>query len=388
MKILQVSKPVLPVRPDMKYGGVERVVRDLDQEFVRQGHESFVVAPADSIVSGTLIPSTNRGAWTKKDPISYDERSKAKAVERHTRKVIQAISEIKPDVVHDHLPLLMQRRYLESGLRVPTLTTLHGALQSENGMSSIPNPTPEVVNLWNNFAAISESQRAFFSAVLPVGYMIHNAIRTKDYPFEPEKRDYLLSLGKIGLNKGQETAIKVARRLGKKLVIAGPVHAFRDPIQDYWKTKVEPNIDEFHLDIPTDQINEFTEKLQRRGAGREGLVIYVGEVDDAQKKEWYRYASGFSMPIRWHEPFGLVMIEAMSTGTPVVAYNMGAVPEIVINGRTGYVVQAENIEQFTEATRNLEKIDPRRTRDHIVRNFDIKRQAERYIEAFQSIISA
>ncbi|MBI2004493.1 glycosyltransferase [Candidatus Pacearchaeota archaeon] len=387
MKILQISKPVLPIKIDMKYGGIERVIRDLDEEFVRMGHDSYVVAPADSVIKGKLIPSTKNGAWNNHGGIFYNENQKQKALKIHTSVAIDAINQIMPDAIHDHLPLIMQEQYLKSGLKNPMLTTLHGSLHSENGMSSIPNPTPSVIYSYNHFNSISESQRSFFSELIPVEFNVYNSIRVDDYPYQEEKRDYLLSLGKIGINKGQDTAIKVARDLGEKLVIAGPIHAFRGPIKDFWKKKVKPFIDEFYLDIPTNQINQFTKEFSEKNYGKKGRVVYVGEVNDNQKKEWFKYSKCFLMPIRWHEPFGLVMIEAMATGTPVVSYNLGAVSEIIVHGRTGFVIPAENYKSFRDSIKLISSIKPEDCRGHVKYNFDIKKQAKKYIEIFKHIMN-
>src|SRR3990167_9368251 len=128
MKILQISKPVLPISMNMKYGGMERVIRDLDEEFVRLGHESYVVAPADSILKGKLIPSTKHGAWNTNGGIFYNEKEKQKALEVHTAVSLDAINQIMPNAIHDHLPLIMQKQYLKSGLKNHILTTLHGSL--------------------------------------------------------------------------------------------------------------------------------------------------------------------------------------------------------------------------------------------------------------------
>ena len=383
MKILQISKPVLPIKVDMKYGGIERVIRDLDEEFVRMGHDSYIVAPADSIIKGKLIPSTEHGAWNNNGGVFYNENQKQKALKIHTAVALDAINQIIPDAIHDHLPLIIQEQYLKSGLKNPILTTLHGSLHSENGMSSIPNPTPNVIYSYNHFNSISESQRSFFSELIPVEFNVYNSIRVKDYPYQEEKRDYLLSLGKIGINKGQDTAIKVARDLGKKLVIAGPIHAFRGPIKDFWDKKVKPFIDEFNLDIPADQIDQFTKEFYKKDYGKNGRVVYVGEVDDNQKKEWFKYSECFLMPIRWHEPFGLVMIEAMATGTPVISYNLGAVPEIVVHGRTGFVIPAENYKSFRDSIKEVSSIKAKDCRKHVEYNFDIKKQAEKYINIFK-----
>ncbi|MDP3917099.1 MAG: glycosyltransferase [Nanoarchaeota archaeon] len=380
MKILQISPPVLPIGPDMKYGGIERVIRDLDKEFLNQGHESFVVASPDSIIDGTLISSPGESSW-QKDKDGFYAKCNPEFEARYVKTVIEAIMAVEPDVIHDHLQLIMRERYLESKIRTPMLTTLHGTLHSRSGQSSIPVPTPKVVNEWNHFNAISESQRRFFSELIPVQFCVPNGINVNEYPFEANKRNYLLSLGKIGENKGQDTAIEVSYRTNKPLVIAGPVHIFRKDIKEYWES-ISKRIDVFYDNMPADQIDDFTQELSKI---RKHKVIYVGETDDKQKKEWFKYAETFLMPIRWHEPFGLVMIESMATGTPVVAYNMGAVSEIVVNQRTGFIIPEKNLNMFVKETIDSKSIDPHACRRHVERDFDVGLQARRYINIFDEI---
>ena len=387
LRILQISKPVLPISRNMKYGGIERVVRDLDEAYLKEGHESFVVAPTNSEIKGILIPTNASGSWVGDGRGIYSESQKEKALKYHAEIALKSIEKIKPDIIHDHLPIIMQQDYLKNTPKVITLTTLHGALQSENGMSSIPNPTPQTICPFNHFNSISESQRHFFSNVLPVEFNVYNAINVADYPFESEKRDYLLSIGKIGINKGQDIAIRCARNLGKKLIIAGPVHGFRGPIKDFWENCVKPNIDEFELDMSPSEIDDFTKYFSEKDFGSKGRIAYVGEIDHSQKKELFKRASGFLMPIRWHEPFGLVMIESMATGTPVIAYKMGAVPEIVVHNRTGYVIKSNHEQEFQKAIGKLNKISPEDCRRHVEYNFDTLFQARKYIDIFNYLIN-
>lgn len=383
MRILQLSMPKLPIRPNMKYGGVERVVRDLDAEYVRLGHESFVVAPGDSLIKGKLIAPRRESAWISENGSVYTKDRREEARDIHAKKAVEAIRELNPDAIHDNTQFIFSIAYQESGLTNPILTTLHWSI--ERMRQALSTSATNITRAHNHYNSVSKSQGAIFDGILPIEFNVYNAIKVIDYPFQKEKRNYLFSLGTMGENKGQDTAIKVAREIGRNLIIAGPVHAFVDRIKKYWEQQVKPHINEFHQDVPARKIDEFTRDLVRRGSRNGGLIVYVGEVDDTQKKEWFKYAKGFLMPIRWQEPFGLVMIEAMATGTPVVAYNRGAVPEIVVHNKTGYIAKPDDLERFIGYTSRLGEIDPAECRRHVESNFDVKLQAQRYLDVFEQI---
>lgn len=383
MKILQISTPVLPISPGMNYGGTERVIRDLDAEYVRQGHESLVVAPGNSIIKGKLIPTISQNTWKpEKGGFSYNvDRSKTEdEFEKHCKRCLEIIALEKPDAVHDHTKLITSQAYANSALEIPILTTFHGDLD-DRSLSAIKKINKIKRGGINYFGAISQSQKIVFQNYLNLDFIVYNAIKTEDYPFQAEKRDYLFAIGKIDRNKGQDTAIKVAKKLNKKLVLAGPVHSFRNWIKEYWDNEIKPNIDAFYTNIGAEEIPKFIDKMEKS----DKQIIYVGEINDKQKQEWFKYASGFLMPIRWNEPFGLVIIESMACGTPVIAYNKGAVSEIILDKKTGYLVEPNNFEKFLEATKNLNKINPYDCRKHVEDNFDISRQANDYLKIFRQI---
>jgi glycosyltransferase involved in cell wall biosynthesis len=383
MKIMQIAPHVLPVGPYLKYGGIERVIRDLDSEYVREGHESLVVAAANSEIDGRLIPSISHSAWKSSGSdarYNVNAEEANDSFERHCEVCLDAIEREKPDAIHDHTKFVTSKAYAGSGLSKPVLTTFHGDLddRSISAIGKINDIRKDGINFFN---AISESQRNIFSPVLDLDFVVYNAIRVEDYPYSEEKRGYFFSIGKMDRNKGQDTAIRTAKDLGKKLVIAGPVHEFRSRIKQFWEADVKPHIDVFRYDIPPEEIDGLTKEIR----GSDKSIFYVGEVNDSQKMEWYKYADAFLMPIRWSEPFGLVMIEAMVHGTPVVAYGRGAVPEIVKTGENGFVVKPDNYEDFVEASSRVGEIDPMDCRKYIEERFDISRQARDYVNIFREI---
>lgn len=365
------------------YGGIERVVRDLDEEYTLRGHDSIVIASKNSKINGRLIPSIQKSTWKKEGRATYNTtKNDAKEnFEAHCRRCLEVIAEEKPDAVHDHTNLVTSEAYENSIPNVPILTTVHGDFDPKHigTISKMENLRGSGLNYFNG---ISESQRRIFKQGLSLDFTVFNGVATKHYDLIEEKDPFLFSIGKIDYIKGQDTAVRVARDLGKKLIIAGPIHNFAPHIKEYWENQLEPMIDEFHYEgIPEPEVNSFIDNLQNNPND----IIYIGEVDDARKKKWFGRSEAFLMPIRWEEPFGLVMTEAMACGTPVVAYDKGAVSEVLKHGMTGYIVKPEDYESFLKYTSIVDRINPKDCRDHTERFFDISVQADNYLKIFEKI---
>ena len=176
----------------------------------------------------------------------------------------------------------------------------------------------------------------------------YNAIAVEQWPFTPEKDDYLLAFGRVCEAKGFHHSIEAAKRLDRKLIMAG---VLQEPYREYFEEKVAPHID-------GDQI------------------VYEGEVSDERKRELFAHAHAFLFPITWPEPFGLVMIEAMACGTPVVALRQGSVPEVVDDGVTGFVV--DEFEEFVAAVGRVGEIDPAVCRRTVEQRFTVERMVTDY----------
>ena len=186
----------------------------------------------------------------------------------------------------------------------------------------------------------------------------YNGTKVSSFPFQAEKGDYLLFLSRISEEKGPHLAVEVARRTGRRLVLAGKVD---DQDRKFFASVVEPLID-----------------------GEQ--VIFVGEADARMKRDLYRSASCVLLPITWDEPFGLVMTEAMACGTPVIVFDRGAASEIVEHGETGFVV--ENVDEMIEAVSRVRTIDPGYCRARVQQRFDAPVVARRYVEIYESILEA
>jgi glycosyltransferase involved in cell wall biosynthesis len=338
MRIAQVA-PLAESVPPKFYGGTERVVSWLAEELVELGHEVTLFASGDSKTRASLVPgwpAALRLSKPRVDPII------AQTVSLH--EVAERASEI--DVIHfhtdwSHLPL-MER------LKVPFLTTMHGRLD-------LPG-LPELIRRFPNapFVSISESQRGPLRDANWVGTVYHGMPPDLLRP-GTGSGGYLAFLGRLTPEKGAEAAIRLARHANIPLRIAAKVP--RDAAR-YVKEKIEPHFD-----------------------GE--LVRFVGEVRDQQKQAFLANASALLFPIEWPEPFGLVMIEAMACGTPVIAFRRGSVPEVIEDGTSGFVVDDEAA--AAAALNRINDLDRRLVREAFERRFTSRRMTEEYLRIYQKL---
>lgn len=373
MKILQIATIGLPVTPDLRYGGTERVISYLDQVYTKWGHESVVAATGDSKVKGELIETILRSAWsTEKKGGSERRIKKSKGLEaKHYQKCIEALLENPDiDIVHDHpgSGLMSSREFqnVVGKLEIPILQTLHGSF-SERHRSRY--------DLWQRtareyggafFNAISNSQkREFEENGFKIEDVVYHGIPINKFiPSDGKKEDYLFSIGRISPEKSQHLAIEVAKRTGRPLIIAGEVHSVNE---SYWREMIEPHID--------------------------GTQIrFVGPKTDEEKIPLYQNAAAYLFPIQWSEPFGLVMIEAMACGTPVIAYDQGSVPEVIKDRETGFIIPKTNnketdLEAMVEAVNNIGAINSEDCRNHVVENFSIENEARSYLGLYKRLIN-
>ncbi|RLE38519.1 hypothetical protein DRJ17_03695 [Candidatus Woesearchaeota archaeon] len=378
LKIMLIAPIFLPISRNLTYGGIERVISFLDTELIRMDMESYVVAPSDSEVYGKLIPTLEKHAWaitgyTIKSDIFSD------LYEKHYETAIDYAIENGIDVLHDHTGKIIGSKAYKikkHQINFPILITLHGSANNEKMEIYRDYKTPNQKVFFN---AISKSQKRLFSEIVSVDTVIYNGLDVENYPYSEQKMPFLLSLGRLSQKKGQDLAIRTAKELGMKLVIAGNVH---EADKEFYAEEIRP-----HLDMILDEIPYSSKWFEGYilPALKEGQIIHTGGVNDAQKKELYKHAQCFLMPIRWDEPFGLVMIEALACGTPVVAINRGSVPEIVEHGFNGYVVQ--DSADLANHIRQLNNINPRNCRNTVETKFSTVTNAESYVSLYNRIIS-
>ncbi len=341
MRIAQIA-PIWERVPPRKYGGIEVVVFHLTEELIKRGHEVTLFATGDSITKARLISNYD----TSPERVHLAHHNPMPDL-IHIGKAFKHAEQF--DVIHNHTGWI--GTVLGSLINKPVLDTLHGNFSEDN------IPFYEAYKDAVFYNSISFGQRRSGPDLNYVGN-VYNAIDTGSYQFRKNKGDYFININRICPDKGTDIAIDVARKAGVKLILTGKVDpGGKDEL--YYKEKVAPRID-----------------------GRQ--IIYKGEVLEEEKRALFRDARGFIFPLQWAEPFGLVMIEAMACGTPVIAFPFGSVPEIVENGKTGFVVSS--FEQMVEAVNNIERIDPFDCRKRAVEKFSINKMVDEYEELYEKII--
>jgi glycosyltransferase involved in cell wall biosynthesis len=338
MRIAQVA-PLAESVPPKLYGGTERVVSWLTEELVTQGHKVTLFASGDSTTSAQLVP-----VWPRAMRLSRPRPDPAAAHATLLEAVAERASEF--DIIHCHvdwlhLPLLRR-------LKVPFLTTLHGRLD-------LPYLAPTFNRFQGSpFVSISDNQRAPLPDVTWLGTVHHGLPPGMLQPsFQPGT--YLAFLGRITPEKGPDVAIRIAKAVGLPLRIAAKIPRAENR---YFAERVKPLIDGSSIE-------------------------FVGEVDEPGKESLLGNATALLFPIDWPEPFGLVLIEAMACGTPVIAFRRGSVPEIVEDGVTGFIVDDEA--GAISAVARIGELDRRRVRGEFDRRFSAARMAKDYLRLYGSL---
>lgn len=342
MKIAQIA-PLAESVPPKRYGGTERVVSYLTEELVRLGHDVTLFATADSETSAELVACAPCGL--RLGAVSNAAACYALMLEAVRRRAGE-FDVLHFHVEHLHLPLMRS-------LARKTVTTLHGRLDP-----------PELAPLYREFAemplvSISHSQRAPLPFANWAG-TVHHGLAREICPFNPaarppERGGYFAFLGRVSPEKGLERAIEIARRAGARLRIAAKIDA-----EDlaHFKARIEPL-----LALPG--------------------VEFLGEVREADKPALLGNAAALLFPIDWPEPFGLAMIEAMSCGTPVIAWPRGAVPEIVEPGMTGLLV--DTVDAALAALEEAPRLDRARVRARFEERFSAERMARDYLSVYRAL---
>jgi glycosyltransferase involved in cell wall biosynthesis len=334
MRIAQVAPLYEPVPPP-RYGGTERIVSYLTEELVRRGHDVTLFASGDSRTAARLVAVTERA-------LRLDANSREVLAANFSRELGRVFGTAeKFDVIHCHVDYLA---YPFSRLvRTPTLHTLHGRLDLPY-LGPVFRDFPDV-----RLVSISDAQREPLASLkLNWAGTVYHGLPVDRFPFVAQPGDYLAFLGRLSPEKQPEVAIEVARRAGVPLRIAAKIDA-ND--REYVDRVVRPLLDD-------------------------PLVEFIGEVEDDEKAAFLGGARALLFPIDWPEPFGLVMIEAMACGTPVIARPCGSVREIVEDGSTGFV--GDTVDDLVEAVKRIDTIDRAACRRHVERRFSVARMVADY----------
>jgi glycosyltransferase involved in cell wall biosynthesis len=339
MRIAQVA-PLFESVPPRLYGGTERVVSWLTEQLVSLGHEVTLFASGDSVTNAQLVPVCKQAL--RLDPACVD------CTALHVLMMDRVFDRANDfDLIHFHVDYLhfpLTRR-----TQVPTLTTLHGRLD-----------LPDLVPLYKNFCevpvvSISDAQREPLPWINWQG-TVHHGLPRKSLHLCPAPGQYLAFLGRISPEKGVSQAIEIAIRAGMPLKIAAKIDRAD---RDYFERTIAPL-----LDHP--------------------LVEFIGEIGHNDKNQFLGNATALLFPINWPEPFGIVMIEAMACGTPIIAYPYGSVPEIVPDGLAGFLVP--DVDGAVDAVHRIHELDRARCRDHFERHFTDERMTRDYLSIYRRLV--
>lgn len=339
MKIAQIA-PLAECVPPKLYGGTERIVSYLTEELVRQGHDVTLFASGDSVTSARLVPCNEvslRLDPSIRDTIPYQ---------------VMQLEEVRRraddfDVLHFHIDMLhfpLVRDFAER-----TVTTLHGRLD-----------LPDLQPFYRAFpdmplVSISDHQRLPMPPVNWVATVYHGLDAGLPFTASP-KDDYLAFLGRISPEKRPDRAIEIARRAGMKLKMAAKVD---QADRAYWQDVIEPLI------------------------RQSPHVEFIGEINEQQKAGFLGNARALLFPIDWPEPFGLVMIEAMACGTPVIAFRCGSVPEVIDHGVSGFIV--DSMDEAVESVRRIDELDRVKVRQAFDTRFTAERMARDYVAVYRKL---
>ena len=343
MRIAQVA-PLCECVPPKLYGGTERIVSYLTEELVRQGHDVTLFASGDFKTSAKLVPCCDMALRLNPsimDPLPY-----------HIMMIEQVRQQAHEfDILHFHVDYL--HAPLVRQLSRPALTTHHGRLD-----------LPDLARFYGIFhdmplVSISNDQRGYLRQAHWIG-TVHHGLPCDLLPFQPASRDgYLVFLGRISPEKRPDLAIEIAAKAGAPLKIAAKVDRVD---QAYWDEKIQPMV------------------------GAHSNVQFIGEINEKEKAELLGKAAALLFPIDWPEPFGLVMIEAMACGTPVIALRRGSVSEIVEEGISGLIV--DNVEQAVAAVRRVAELDRAKVRAAFERRFAVERMAKDYVDIYRRLVAS
>lgn len=345
MKIAIVSAFEESVPPP-KYGGTELVVYNLTEELVKLGHDVTLLATGDSETTARLIPIFQHPIRTIEAARDLKVRDAFKYI--GTGKALEYLRDNNFDIIHQHQTwrFLPFTRFLDS----PVLSTLHGPLDvlHQKVIYETYKDLP--------YVSISLNQRLPMARLNFVAN-VYNGIDISQFTFSAVPQDYYVFLGRMSKEKGPVQAIQIAKAAGVRLIMAAKVDVVD---KDYFEQEVKPLIDR--------------EQIQ-----------FIGEVDHPQKVKLLSNAKALLAPIQWEEPFGLYFIEAMVCGTPVVTLHRGSAPEIILDGKTGFVCQT--LEEAAAKLKDVSIINREDCHNHVKHNFSAKIMTERYIAVYQAIVN-
>lgn len=359
LKIAMLASNLIRIPPTPKFlrqgraGAAESVVYGISEELVKRGHDVTLFASGNSKTSARLVNVTQKDSLRDRNigvnnHIPYEHLLISKAY--------QMAAKGQFDIIHSHFDI--RTAFYAPLVSTPTISTLHSPLDSYN--------TQKILKFYTNtqyYVSISDSQRKPLPNLNYIATIYHGLNNLEKMKFSTKPGDYLLFVGRFREEKGVSEAIQVARKTNNKLILLGEAHS--DQLE-YWNKKIKPFI---------------KGKITKRGFLSRKLVF-----------QYMRNAKALLFPIQWEEPFGLVMIEAMACGTPVIAFNRGSVSEIIDEGKTGFIVKPwtkqgkPNVEGLIAALKNIDEIDRMECRRHVQKKFTVESMVDGYEAAYKSAL--
>jgi glycosyltransferase involved in cell wall biosynthesis len=360
MKIAHIAPPWIPI-PPKNYGGTEIVIYNLIEEQIAQRHDVTLFAPGDAKTSAKLVSFFPRSLLDSGIP--WQAHLKAYY---HLHKAVEYIKENDFDIVHTHLSSSADMYIfpLTAHLSTPMVTTLHSRFPFDRVGSWIGDADKYYMEWLSSAPMIAISARARAEVPYPLNFVgiVHHGIPMP--PLQPQMEqpeDFFVWLGRIVPDKGTHLAVKAAKKAGVPLVLAGIVDQHVAESVNYFEELIKPHID--------------------------GTQIkYIGPVNLEQKVDLLSRARGFLNPIQWEEPFGMVMIEAMAAGCPVISFARGAAPEIIDDGKCGYLVH--DLSEMVQCMTQISSLDRRAVRAYTERNFSVRAMAEKYTTIYRKVIAS
>ncbi|MDX2775780.1 glycosyltransferase [Streptomyces caniscabiei] len=384
MKIAMIAPPWLSTYPGCYYG-IENVVHNLTSSLTDMGHEVVLFG-----VSGSTTKASKRYWYHKDDQYQHIHRPWYEALPIISSHILYSLNVIRKagdfDIIHDHNSFVgpSMMAFADGGLP-PILHTLHEPFTDER---KVKKGLPDNRML---FEELKYAKRMYFNGVsasqlkgMPkelkrhMVKLVYNGVNLADYVFKKKKQDYFLTLGRVAADKGQSTAVKLSAELGVNYKFAGTIGSVVNTKEQLVKELAEP----------CDEANNSADFVHFRKKIapylKEGQIEYLGAIFGKKKMELIADAKAFLAPIAWEEPFGIAIVDALSCGTPVVAYRRGAFPEIIEHGKNGFLADTEA--EFKHYMQRVDEIDPDDCRRSVERKFSAKMMAEAYLNRYEEVI--
>jgi len=359
MKIAHIAPPWLPI-PPKDYGGTENVLFDLIEEQVAQGHDVTLFAPGDARTSAKLISFLSRSL--RAEGVPWSAHLKA---DYHMRRSVAEVRAGNFEMVHTHLSASTDLCLFPLLSELPTahLTTLHSKFPFDHVPHWQGDADQFYLDTWGSSVPVvtisQQAQKDLPASVQTVG-VVYNGISLRRYvPASIKPDSYLVWLGRFVPEKGAHLAIEAARKANAHLVLAGIIDRIVPESVRYFRQEIEPFIDQ--------------QKIR-----------YIGPVNKTRKITLLSGAQGLLNPITWEEPFGMVMVEAMALGCPVISFARGAAPEIVVQEKTGFLVHS--IDEMVESIPLLKQLDRKSIRSHVESTFSAHAMANNYEKVYQRLL--